>query len=91
MIKRFRLKYYLMRKDYTVNEIYKIEREVAQIYYSDINRKCLIEKSELNQLKYSLRREKISTRKENLKRRIKNYSLDNCSMLKEMRSVMGYN
>ena len=75
-----------MNKTYTRDEIYSIEREVAQLYYSSVRQKCSQENLEMSRLKNIVRNTSSSEYKERVKERIKSLTLENCDLMNKIRS-----
>lgn len=84
-----KLRYYTQNKNFTRNEIYKIEQEIYQKYFSQISIQCQREQSELTRLKYLMRRAKGENDKKQLMSRIQNLNLPNCELFQKLRQTLG--
>lgn len=89
--KKYQFEYFLMKKNYTKSQIYNIEREVAQIYYMDIRKKCLQEEHEISRLKTIARNTRDKNYREQIIERIKSLDMENCQLMNKLRKNMGYN
>lgn len=83
------LPYYTQNVGFTRNEIYKIEQEIYQIYFSQTNKKCQREQSELARLKYLSRRTSDKAQKDLILKRILKQELPNCKLFQKLRATLG--
>jgi len=70
--------------------MYNIEREVMQIYYTEIRDKCFQEQNNLKRLKYFVRQAKGEGKNKILKK-IQNFEMENCKKMNKIRKKLGYN
>lgn len=69
----------------------KIENELENNYFLNVNMKCDQEQLEIRRLKYSVRNERNETRKQHLIRRIQGLPNKHCKLLADLKKQLGYN